>query len=190
MEEDEYVKQERQHAVVLAAGTRLAFLARYRDFHAFYASGERKEAGELLVLLMSSNAAPKRFWCIMLIDAVTLLNGELGNHICVQVTAADYKRADSNILINEQDTLELMRCLSEIVQPVQQTGRDLYGYLACLSQLAGSNTANKAQAGGKKTTTTTAEEQERQSVQAGLGQLEVVRYALVQNLSRCFMHQV
>lgn len=189
MEEDEYVKQERQHAAVLAAGTRLAFLARYRDFHALYASGARREAGELLVLLMSSNAAPKRFWCIMLIDAVTLLNGELGNHMCVQVTAADYKCADSNILINEQDTLELMRCLSEIVQPVQQTGQDLYGYLACLSKLAGSNTSSQAQAGGKKTTTT-ADEQERQSVQAGLGQLEVVRYALVQNLSRCFMHQV
>lgn len=75
-EDDLLLKQERQHAFILASGTRLAFLARYRDFHALYASDQRREAGELLVLLMSSNAAPKRFWCIMLVDAVTLLMGK------------------------------------------------------------------------------------------------------------------
>lgn len=180
-EEDEYAKQERQHAFVLASGTRLAFLARYRDFHALYASGERRQAGELLVLLMSSNVAPRRFWAIMLIDAVTLLNGERqlkdrNNPSLTQLAT------DSAILISEQDTLELMRCLNEIVNPVQKSGRDLYGYLACLSQLAGAPTP-EAKSDQK------AEDLARQAVQAGLGQLEVVRYALVQNLSRCFMHQ-
>ena len=63
-------------AATLAASTSLSFLARYRDFHALYASGERAEAAALLVLLMSSNAAPKRFWCIMLVDAVALLTSE------------------------------------------------------------------------------------------------------------------
>lgn len=177
------MRQERQHAFVLAAGTRLAFLARYRDFHALYASGERREAGELLVLLMSSNAAPKRFWCIMLIDAITLLNGESRVHN-EETGCAKQTIADPAILINEQNTLELMRCLGEIVAPVQKTGRDLYGYLACLSQLAGA-APPKADSG----TQVKAEELERQKVQAGLGQLEVVRHALVQNLSRCFMHQ-
>lgn len=65
------------NALALAASTRLGFLARYRDFHALYASGERREAAELLVLLMNSNAAPKRFWAIMLLDSLSLLNCEL-----------------------------------------------------------------------------------------------------------------
>lgn len=62
------------NALRLVGSTRLGFLARYRDFHALYASGERRSAAELLVLLMSSNAAPKRFWAIMLLDSVALLN--------------------------------------------------------------------------------------------------------------------
>lgn len=76
-----------------------------------------------------------------------------------------------------------MRCLNEISQPVQTCGRDLYGHLACLSQLAGVP-APERPSGAKP------EELERQQVQAALEQLEVVRYALVQNLSRCFKHQV
>ena len=64
------------NALSLIATTRLGFLARYRDFHALYASGERRAAAELLVLLMSSNAAPKRFWAVMLLDSVALLNCE------------------------------------------------------------------------------------------------------------------
>lgn len=62
------------NALALVATTRLGFLARYRDFHALYASGERVAAAELLVLLMSSNAAPRRFWAVMLLDSVALLN--------------------------------------------------------------------------------------------------------------------
>lgn len=65
------------NALSLVATTRLGFLARYRDFHALYASGERRAAAELLVLLMSSNAAPKRFWAVMLLDSVALLNCKL-----------------------------------------------------------------------------------------------------------------
>lgn len=62
-------------AYALASSTRLRFLARFRDFHAFYASGDRESAGRLLALLLSSNEAPKRFWPIMLLDAIPLLNG-------------------------------------------------------------------------------------------------------------------
>jgi nuclear pore complex protein Nup85 len=65
-----------QNALLLVKTTRLGFLARYRDFHALYASGDRIAAAELLTLLMSSNVAPKKFWAIMLLDSVALLNGE------------------------------------------------------------------------------------------------------------------
>lgn len=34
-----------------------------------------REAGKLLVLLLTSNAAPKTFWPILLIDSIALLEG-------------------------------------------------------------------------------------------------------------------
>lgn len=81
-----------KNAVALVASTRLGFLARYRDFHALYASGERTAAAELLVLLMSSNAAPKRFWAIMLLDSVALLNCE--SHLIIGVDAPSLGNAN------------------------------------------------------------------------------------------------
>lgn len=41
--------------------SRLNFIARYRDFFALYARGERRQAAALLVLLLTSNTAPKAF---------------------------------------------------------------------------------------------------------------------------------
>lgn len=55
---------------------RLSFLARYRDFFAFYARGERRQAASLLVLLLSSNVAPRNFYGVMLLDVVPLLESE------------------------------------------------------------------------------------------------------------------
>jgi nuclear pore complex protein Nup85 len=56
--------------------SRLAFLARYRDFHALYARGELSSAFALLVSLLANNAAPKRFQAVMLLDSMALLEGE------------------------------------------------------------------------------------------------------------------
>lgn len=72
---DEDEQSSHNAAYALASSTRLRFLARYRDFHALYASGDRTAAAHLLTLLMSSNEAPKSFWAVMLLDAVPLLNG-------------------------------------------------------------------------------------------------------------------
>lgn len=44
--------------------TSISFLARYRDFFALYARGERRQAAALLVLLLSSNVAPKGFYAV------------------------------------------------------------------------------------------------------------------------------
>lgn len=54
---------------------RLAFLVRYRDFHNLYAQGQMRRAAQLLVMLLTSNVAPQRFWAILLVDAVPLLEG-------------------------------------------------------------------------------------------------------------------
>lgn len=46
--------------------TSLNFLARYRDFFALYARGDRKQAAGLLVLLLTSKVAPKSFYAVRL----------------------------------------------------------------------------------------------------------------------------
>jgi len=44
--------------------SKLSFLARYRDFFAFYARGDRRQAAALLVLLLTSGVAPKGFYAV------------------------------------------------------------------------------------------------------------------------------
>jgi hypothetical protein len=81
-----------------------------------------------------------------------------------------------------------MRCLQEIVLPVEKAQKDMYGHLACLNRVeAAASTEQAAQAEAAKKSQVDADG--RQDVQAGLKQLEVVRYALALNLSRCFMRQ-
>ena len=55
---------------------RLAFLARYRDMHRLYAEGALRPAAQLLVELMTSEAAPESFLAVLLVDAIPLLEGE------------------------------------------------------------------------------------------------------------------
>ncbi|OUM64741.1 hypothetical protein PIROE2DRAFT_34865, partial [Piromyces sp. E2] len=75
--------------------TKINFLARYKQFHELYKEKQYKKAGSLLIQLLTSEIAPKTFWCIILIDAVPLLESE-------------------QIIFNSSDTYELMRCLEEI----------------------------------------------------------------------------
>lgn len=44
--------------------SKLSFLARYRDFFALYARGDRRQAAGLLVLLLTSGVAPKGFYAV------------------------------------------------------------------------------------------------------------------------------
>lgn len=197
-----------QLAFVLSTSTRLSFLARYRDFHALYASGDRAAAAELLVLLMSSNAAPRKFWAVMLLDSVALLNGEweLREYHCVvthrlregesrshlakdrfRIDPTPNPPLDPDMPVSEQNTMELMRCLSEIVLPLQESGQDLYGHFECMSRIeGGEKTSQQPNTQGSNRNT---EESEREMVAGVLRQMDVVRYALTQNLSRCFLHR-
>jgi len=192
-EDDSATKEMHANAVALVASTRLGFLARYRDFHALYASGERIAAAELLVLLMSSNAAPKKFWAIMLLDSVALLNCKpdlswapyFWRHEYILINFTFRYHTAQEIVIPEQDTLELMRCLNEIVTPVEKSGkRDIYGYLTYLTCAASMAKTNNDKA---RKTSKPEKQSEGEQVEAALRQLEVVRYSLTQNLARCFM---
>ena len=59
--------------------TKIRFLAQYRDFHAFFAQGNRHEAARILVNLIRTGVTPKRFLAVLLLDAIPLLEGELTN---------------------------------------------------------------------------------------------------------------
>lgn len=55
---------------------RISFLARYRDVHAFFANDQKLEAAKALVGLLRSGVVPKRFQAVLLLDALSLLEGQ------------------------------------------------------------------------------------------------------------------
>jgi nuclear pore complex protein Nup85 len=73
----------------------MIFLAKYREFHRLYSSSRLKEAAELLVGLLTSRLAPKKYWFMLLIDCLPLLE------------------LDEVVFASDQ-TYELMQCLEEI----------------------------------------------------------------------------
>lgn len=55
---------------------RISFLARYRDVHAFFANEQKPEAAKTIIGLLRSGVVPKRFQAVLLLDALSLLEGE------------------------------------------------------------------------------------------------------------------
>ncbi|KND00366.1 uncharacterized protein SPPG_04691 [Spizellomyces punctatus DAOM BR117] len=134
---------------------RLAFLARYREFHELYKAQKFREAGNLLVEMLTSSFRnderffPKRLLWTALLDSLPLLDMQ-------QIT-----------VFGVDDIYELMRTLEEILTSDR---RDDY--------LGAWEAANRAKLGIGKDRIISAE-----------AQLEVVREALVRNLSRAFVYK-
>ncbi|BGP26904.1 hypothetical protein JCM10295v2_005866 [Rhodotorula toruloides] len=134
----------------------LSFLARYRDFMALYAvPGQRREAAELLVLLFTSGIAPRKWWPVMLLDSVPLLE-------------------TSPPLITLAETFELLRILEDILAPISSSSpvSDVFGSLDLLGRLAEQGQEKK-----KK------QEDEAERLKRAVGQMEVVRGALARHLA-------
>lgn len=74
---------------------KLTFLGKYYEFHQLYESSKYKEAASLLVSLLTSNLAPKRFWMILLTDALPLLDSK-------------------ELIFSSEQTFELLQCLKEL----------------------------------------------------------------------------
>lgn len=53
----------------------ISFLARYRDLHAFMANEQKMEAAKTIVGLLRSGVVSKRFVAVLLLDALSLLEG-------------------------------------------------------------------------------------------------------------------
>ncbi|KAK3828775.1 MAG: Nup85 nucleoporin-domain-containing protein [Benniella sp.] len=73
------------------------FLRSYAKFHQDYKNGDVRSAGRKVVELLSSGKTPKKYWVVILLDALPLLENK-------QVVVFDTK-----------DTYEMMRCLEEVV---------------------------------------------------------------------------
>ncbi|KAM0786288.1 hypothetical protein ACM66B_001767 [Microbotryomycetes sp. NB124-2] len=142
--------------------SRLSFLARYRDFFAFYARGDKRQAAGLLVLLLSSNVVPKKFVAVMLLDAIPLLQ-------------------ETEPVVTMDETYELLRCLEDVTGPIQASGGvDVYGNLDCVARLiSGGGQAGRVNEGQE------VKEDESEKTRRALKQLDVLRFALAKNLARC-----
>ncbi|GAA5864380.1 hypothetical protein JCM3774_002771 [Rhodotorula dairenensis] len=160
--------------------SRLSFLARYRDFLALYAAGARREAAQLLVLLLTSGVAPHKWWAVMLLDAVPLLE-------------------TTPVLVSLAETYELLRILEEILSPivVSTPPRDVFGSLELLGRLSESSapttkdeaaSAGSRAASGPKKSANAKEQpakQEGDRLRRALGQMDVVRASLAKHLATC-----
>ncbi|PWN52416.1 Nucleoporin, Nup85-like protein [Violaceomyces palustris] len=145
--------------------TRLAFLARYRDFHRLYSEGRFRAAAQLLVELVTSEAAPETFWAVLLVDAIPLLE------------------ADQELLTLEE-TFELMRLVEQIQSSIS-THQDLADhYLGHLERLLLPRTQN-----GKGRTKVTIKSDSTPktsspSSKVAAEKLDLVRLGLSRNLAR------
>ena len=193
--------------------SRLAFLARYRDFLALYAAGARREAAELLVLLLTSGVAPKKWWAVMLLDAVPLLESECRANprgfprVCVTDPACGRNppMTATPVLVSLAETYELLRILEELLSPivVSSPPRDIFGSLELLGRLSEGSAAAAAPAseeaapvkkkgagagGAKKEQLAEGEEKEKEGerLRRAMGQMDVVRASL----ARCVLFSI
>eukprot|EP00794_Sanderia_malayensis_P008966 gene8967-9923_t len=74
---------------------KLTFLGKYREFHKLYNDEQFEEAGRLLLQLLSSSLAPKRFWLTLMVDSLPILEHD-------------------KIIFNSSQTYEIMHCLQEL----------------------------------------------------------------------------
>jgi len=151
--------------------SRLAFLARYRDFHALYASGARAEAARLLVQLLTSLIAPRPFWPVLLLDAVPLLEGALARHSSVTDVV------DPAMLFTAHETHELLRCLEEVMPAHGVDSADALGPLGLIV------TRHNLPPPAAKASPSAMAAWRLASAQK---QVVVIRRALARHLARCF----
>ncbi|KAM9745787.1 nuclear pore complex protein Nup85 isoform 1-T1 [Menidia menidia] len=95
---------------------RLTFLGKYREFHKLYGEKRFREAGKLLLSLMTAKIAPQSFWMTLLTDALPLLE-------------------QKEVIFSAEQTYELMFCLEELTslntaapdtdKPMQQEDDDV-----------------------------------------------------------------
>ncbi|CBQ69050.1 conserved hypothetical protein [Sporisorium reilianum SRZ2] len=154
---------------------RLAFLARFRDFHRLYADGQWAAAAGLLVELVTTEAAPERFLAVLLVDAIPLLEDG-------QATWFD-----------RSQTFELIRVVERITNAVSMHPDMSEHFLGYLNQLLGveSSSSQQQQQSQKKQKTDTSSKQTTHASSAKASdKLDAVRLSLARNLARVGVMQM
>lgn len=86
--------------VNMVLSDRLAFLAKYREFHGLVSAGDFKAASALLHSLLWSRLAPKYFWVTLLVDTIPFL-------------------ATEEVYFGSEHTYELLHCLQELCSDLE-----------------------------------------------------------------------
>ncbi|KAJ9474997.1 Nuclear pore complex protein Nup85 [Pseudozyma hubeiensis] len=146
---------------------RLAFLARFRDFHRLYADGQWAAAAGLLVELVTTEAAPERFLAVLLMDAIPLLEDG-------QATWFD-----------RSQTFELIRIVERITNAVSMHPDMSEHFLGYLNQLLGVESSQQQ----SKTSAAPNKQRTQSSIKAS-DKLDAVRLSLARNLARVGVMQV
>jgi nuclear pore complex protein Nup85 len=151
--------------------SRLAFLAGYRDFHRLYAEGQLRAAAELLVVLLTSNAAPERFWAVLLVDAIPLLEGACNAAGVAELSLTADAGADN--LFTADETFELLRFLEQINSGLLSGSSDAQHFLGTLEQLLTASSSRDGADGSRSV-----------DVGAARKRLDIVRLGLARQLAR------
>ncbi|SNX87012.1 uncharacterized protein MEPE_05722 [Melanopsichium pennsylvanicum] len=145
---------------------RLAFLARFRDFHRLYTDGQWAAAAGLLVELVTTEAAPERFLAVLLVDAIPLLEDG-------QATWFD-----------RSQTFELIRTVERITNAVSMHPDMSEHFLGYLDQLLGVETSQEKEKSKELGST-----KHLYTIKAS-DKLDAVRLSLARNLARVGVMQV
>ncbi|KDN53367.1 hypothetical protein K437DRAFT_265737 [Tilletiaria anomala UBC 951] len=105
---------------------RLAFLGKYRDFHVLYSEERLHEATAVLVSTLLNAQAPERFWAILLLDAVPLLESDLH-------------------LFEEDGIMELIRYYEQVTTGARTHPSEAEHYLGMLERMHQSKGSRKSQ---------------------------------------------
>ncbi|KAF8945103.1 Nucleoporin nup85 [Haplosporangium gracile] len=98
------------------------FLRSYAGFHRDYKNGKLALAGEALIKLLSSGTVPKKYWIVLLLDALPLLENK------------------QQVIFDSSDTFVLMRSLEELVGSQYRSE-----YLQLLPQFSSGSTLMEAE---------------------------------------------
>lgn len=142
-----------------AVSSRLAFLARYKEFHNSIKKNDRETAAILLVEMLSTEIAPRRFWSVLLADALPLLECEFVYYLLSLANTC----ADSEILFTMEEAYELLRILEDVHTGVRANSER--EYLDPLARLLAKD--------------------DIPSYERALSELEVVRLALARYIAKC-----
>ena len=159
--------------------SRLAFLSEFRDYLLFGRQDARDRAAGRLVNLLTAGIAPVRFWAVILVESIPLLEGQFVSSISTDWKGELIGSVDQDILFTSNDTFELMRVLEDVELNSKYAPDEYLSDLSQhLSRKAGIEGGVKRTENGPK---------RREDFDEARRKLEEVRLAMARNLARALV---